>query len=262
MAKIIDALKRFYTKNGGSATDVKTTNRIPAMIDKISDLSLGGGGDSNIFEVHYAYDDSDKLICLETKDQIIEAIENNKTLIGKLNPNDDSPNITLASSRYLVADMEGTKALTLIFGGLMDEKSPFDEEREQQYERYLSMIIIHAYAPDQETGDFVETITEDDGTIYGPYTPDITEGSNNEWTFNGNADIMYNYCDNGYGNELHLLVSRQNDVQRYVLNFNGKFNNTGSGDSGFRFCGMAGDKYLKVIITDKGNVTVTEYSLS
>lgn len=54
MGLIAEKLKKFYVNNGGEASAVNGTNKISSVLDKIADLSIGGGyfGQiySNLFE--------------------------------------------------------------------------------------------------------------------------------------------------------------------------------------------------------------------
>lgn len=46
MARIVDSLKNFYKKQGGTPSDVRGIKSISGVIDKIANLSLGGGSQS------------------------------------------------------------------------------------------------------------------------------------------------------------------------------------------------------------------------
>lgn len=53
MGRIVESLKSFYKKQGGTPSAVAGLKSISSVIDKISDLTFGGGGSSDVFVVSY-----------------------------------------------------------------------------------------------------------------------------------------------------------------------------------------------------------------
>ena len=77
MAKIVESLKKIYTANGGQASDVARVKGIAAVLEKISKLTLGGGGGSD-FVVTYTV--AATITADKTLDEILEAIAAGKNV--------------------------------------------------------------------------------------------------------------------------------------------------------------------------------------
>ena len=77
MAKIVESLKKIYTANGGQASDVARVKGIAAVLEKISKLTLGGGGGSD-FVVTYTGDGT--ITADKTLDEILAAIAAGKNV--------------------------------------------------------------------------------------------------------------------------------------------------------------------------------------
>lgn len=82
MGLIAEKLKKFYVNNGGEASAVNGTNKISSVLDKIADLSIGGGT-SDKFVVTYS-NENDEWHTDKTFEQISNAISEGKNVIAKL----------------------------------------------------------------------------------------------------------------------------------------------------------------------------------
>ena len=138
MGRIVDSLKNFYTKQGGTAADVRGLKSISGVIDKISNLSFGGGGggSSDVFIVHYSFD-GEVATADKTYAEITEAITNGKAVIANFGGAICSCNYDASSSNHIKLNLfsSATDTLTVtvithnsdntitIVGGSIDFKS-------------------------------------------------------------------------------------------------------------------------------------------
>lgn len=124
MARIVDSLKNFYKKQGGTPSDVRGIKSISGVIDKIANLSLGGGGGNNDFVVTYT-DNGGTITANKECADIISAIEAGKNVIAKFTTNGlpdkyfqltqytNTANLKLVDYSILTTNVDATKAVAL-----------------------------------------------------------------------------------------------------------------------------------------------------
>ena len=101
MGRIVDSLKDFYKKQGGTPSDVRGIKSISGVIDKIANLSFGGGGGgNNDFVVTYTINDSDLTVTADkTFAEINAAFEAKKNVKGL--SNDGQGEVLLSLARVM-----------------------------------------------------------------------------------------------------------------------------------------------------------------
>lgn len=122
MARIVDSLKNFYKKQGGTPSDVRGIKSISGVIDKIANLSLGGGGGSQseyVFDFDLSQNGGGEWIatprqgvtyaaviaaCAETKNVYFVAhAGDNETIIASVNKLTSTASVFFVSGTTIIA---------------------------------------------------------------------------------------------------------------------------------------------------------------